>query len=121
MSAHALGANPFADTEDQAALRQLARDVAERELAPMARHGDETEEFPQWAWDGMRKAELFGLPQELELGYFARLLSGEGLADELTNQAWLLHLELKSVRSVEWAWEAVRTMIDDRFPRQTGE
>ena len=61
MPAHATGANPFADTEDQAALRQLARDVAERELAPMARHGDETEEFPQWAWDGMRKAELFGI------------------------------------------------------------
>src|SRR3954465_1892421 len=61
MSAHHRGGNPFADTEDQAALRQLARDVAERELAPMARHGDETEEFPQWAWDGMRKAELFGI------------------------------------------------------------
>src|SRR5258706_1470206 len=61
MAAHAQGANPFADTEDQAALRQLARDVAERELAPMARHGDETEEFPQWAWDGMRNAELFGI------------------------------------------------------------
>src|SRR5258708_23167325 len=61
MAAHATGASPFADTEDQAALRQLARDVAERELAPMARHGDETEEFPQWAWDGMRKAELFGI------------------------------------------------------------
>jgi alkylation response protein AidB-like acyl-CoA dehydrogenase len=61
MSAHAQGANPFADTEDQAALRQLARDVAERELAPMARHGDETEEFPQWAWDAFRKAELFGI------------------------------------------------------------
>src|SRR6476469_10623174 len=61
MSAHATGANPFADTEDQAALRQLARDVAERELLPMARHGDETEEFPQWAWDGMRKADLFGI------------------------------------------------------------
>ncbi len=55
------GANPFADTEDQAALRQLARDVAARELAPMARHGDETEEFPQWAWDGMRKADLFDI------------------------------------------------------------
>ena len=61
MAAHATGANPFADTEDQAALRQLARDVAERELAPMARHGDETEEFPQWAWDGMRKAEATDL------------------------------------------------------------
>src|SRR3954447_7629952 len=61
MPAHATGASPFADTEDQAALRQLARDVAERELAPMARHGDGSEEFPQWAWDGMRKAELFGI------------------------------------------------------------
>ena len=61
MPAHATGANPFADTEDQAALRQLARDVAERELAPMARHGDETEEFPQASWDAMRKAELFGI------------------------------------------------------------
>jgi AraC-like DNA-binding protein len=62
--------------------------------------------------DGDR-GEMF----ERMLGYFARLLSGEGLADELTNQAWMLQLELKSVRAVEWAWEAVRTMIDDRFPR----
>ena len=61
MTAHALGTNPFADTDDQAALRGLARDVAARSLAPMARHGDETEEFPQWAWDAMREAELFGI------------------------------------------------------------
>src|SRR5947207_14209119 len=60
-SAQAQGANPFADTEDQAALRQLARDVADRSLAPMARHGDETEEFPQSSWDAMRQAELFGI------------------------------------------------------------
>ena len=61
MTARALGTNPFADTEDQAALRELARAVAARSLAPMARHGDETEEFPQWAWDAMREAELFGI------------------------------------------------------------
>ena len=60
-SSHSHGANPFADTEDQAALRQLARDVAERDLAPMARHWDETEEFPQASWDAVRKAELFGI------------------------------------------------------------
>ncbi len=59
--AHSLGATPFADTDDQAALRGLARDVAERDLAPMARHWDETEEFPQGSWDAMRKAELFGI------------------------------------------------------------
>jgi alkylation response protein AidB-like acyl-CoA dehydrogenase len=60
-AAVARGANPFADTEDQAVLRQLARDVAERSLAPMARQGDETEQFPQASWDAMRQAELFGI------------------------------------------------------------
>jgi len=55
------GTDVFAETEDQAALRALARDVAERELAPMARHWDETEEFPQASWDALRKAELFGI------------------------------------------------------------
>jgi alkylation response protein AidB-like acyl-CoA dehydrogenase len=57
----ALGADPFAENDDQQALRQLARDVAERELAPNARHWDETEEFPQGSWDALRKAELFGI------------------------------------------------------------
>jgi alkylation response protein AidB-like acyl-CoA dehydrogenase len=61
MTAQSLGVNPFADTEDQAALRQLARDVAERELAPMARHWDETEEFPKGSWDAIKKADLFGI------------------------------------------------------------
>jgi alkylation response protein AidB-like acyl-CoA dehydrogenase len=59
--AHARGTNPFADTEDRADLRRLARDVAERDLAPMARHWDETEEFPQASWDAIRKADLFGI------------------------------------------------------------
>jgi alkylation response protein AidB-like acyl-CoA dehydrogenase len=55
------GTDPFAETDDQQALRALARDVATRELAPRARHWDETEEFPQASWDAMRKAELFGI------------------------------------------------------------
>lgn len=59
MASH--GTNPFAEDDDRQALRQLARDVAERELAPMARHWDETEEFPQASWDALRKAELFGI------------------------------------------------------------
>ena len=58
--AHA-GVDPFAETEDQQALRALARDVADRDLAPNARHWDETEEFPQGSWDAMRKADLFGI------------------------------------------------------------
>ncbi len=55
------GADPFAETEDQLALRELARGVAERSLAPMARAGDETEEFPQASWDAIRAADLFGI------------------------------------------------------------
>ncbi len=55
------GTDPFAEDDDRQALRKLARDVAERELAPMARHWDETEEFPQASWDALRKAELFGI------------------------------------------------------------
>lgn len=56
-----MGIDPFAEDDDRQALRKLARDVAERELAPMARHWDETEEFPQASWDALRKAELFGI------------------------------------------------------------
>ncbi len=55
------GADPFAETDDQLALRELARGVAERSLAPMARAGDETEEFPQTSWDAIRAADLFGI------------------------------------------------------------
>ncbi|HEY7440131.1 MAG TPA: acyl-CoA dehydrogenase family protein [Acidimicrobiia bacterium] len=59
MASH--GADPFAESEDQQALRRLAREVADRDLAPMARHWDETEEFPQGSWDALRKADLFGI------------------------------------------------------------
>jgi alkylation response protein AidB-like acyl-CoA dehydrogenase len=62
------GVDPFAETEDQQALRDLAREVAERDLAPNARHWDETEEFPQGSWDALRKAELFGITVEERYG-----------------------------------------------------
>jgi alkylation response protein AidB-like acyl-CoA dehydrogenase len=55
------GEDPFAETEDQQALRKLARDVAERELAPRAREWDETEEFPEASWEALRRADLFGI------------------------------------------------------------
>ena len=55
------GTDPFAETDDQLALRALARGVAERSLEPMARAGDETETFPQHAWDAIRAADLFGI------------------------------------------------------------
>jgi len=61
MTHHDHDLDPFAETEDQQALRALARDVADRALAPMARHWDETEEFPQASWDAIRAADLFGI------------------------------------------------------------
>jgi alkylation response protein AidB-like acyl-CoA dehydrogenase len=70
----ALGTDPFAETDDQAALRTLARDVAERELLPNARHWDETEEFPQASWDALKKYDLFGITIGEEYG-------GMGLGD----------------------------------------
>jgi alkylation response protein AidB-like acyl-CoA dehydrogenase len=68
MSTHTAGVDPFAENEDQQALRKLARDVAERELAPNARHWDETEEFPDASWDALRKADLFGITVDERYG-----------------------------------------------------
>ncbi len=60
--------DPFAENEDQQALRTLARDVAIRDLAPMARHWDETEEFPEGSWEAIRKAGLFGITVDEKYG-----------------------------------------------------
>src|SRR5256886_4337032 len=69
-----MAASPFADTEDQAAMPKLARDGAGRSLAPMARQGDETEEFPEASWDALRQAALFGVTVGEQWG-------GAGLGD----------------------------------------
>ena len=68
------GVDPFDETDDQLALRELARGVAERELAPRARAGDETEAFPQASWDAIRAADLFGIT-------IAEAYGGMGLGD----------------------------------------
>jgi alkylation response protein AidB-like acyl-CoA dehydrogenase len=74
VTAEAHGQDPFAENEDQQALRKLARDVAERELAPRARQWDETEEFPHASWDALRAADLLGITTEERFG-------GSGLGD----------------------------------------
>lgn len=56
------------ETEDQQALRKLARDIAERDLAPKASHWDETEEFPHDSWDAFKKADLFAVTVGEEFG-----------------------------------------------------
>src|SRR5438105_10345444 len=62
------------ETEDQSALRKLAREVADRELAPRASHWDETEEFPHDSWKAIADAGLFGVTVGEEFG-------GAGLND----------------------------------------
>ena len=64
----------LADSEDQAALRALAREVADREIAPLAAHWDETEEFPTKSWEALRRAGLFAITTGEEYG-------GAGLGD----------------------------------------
>lgn len=52
-------ADPWAEDEDQAALRQLARDVAAREVGPRAAEHDETGELPIEAIAALAAADLF--------------------------------------------------------------
>jgi alkylation response protein AidB-like acyl-CoA dehydrogenase len=52
------GFDLLAETEDQAALRQLARDVATREVAPRASQGDETGEVPSEVRKALASADL---------------------------------------------------------------
>src|ERR1700691_1200174 len=56
--AGASGFDLLAENEDQAALRQLARDVATREVAPRASQGDETGEVPAEVRKALAAADL---------------------------------------------------------------
>jgi len=64
----ALGLNPFAESDDQAALRELARDVTEREVAPRARHHDETGDPPLAAAKALAAADLLRVTVGSEWG-----------------------------------------------------
>jgi len=55
------GHDPMAETDDQAALRSLARQVSEREVAPRAAEADETGELPPEVMKALADADLFGV------------------------------------------------------------
>jgi alkylation response protein AidB-like acyl-CoA dehydrogenase len=59
---------PLVDDEDRAALRKLARDVAERDIAPHAGGWDEREEFAEDSLAALRKADLFTVTVGEEYG-----------------------------------------------------
>ena len=52
------GVDLLAETEDQAALRQLARDVADREVAPRAHEGDEVGAVPTAVRKALAESDL---------------------------------------------------------------
>jgi alkylation response protein AidB-like acyl-CoA dehydrogenase len=53
------GTDPAEESEDQAALRQLAREVAAREVAPRAAANDESGDVPREAIAALAAADLF--------------------------------------------------------------
>ena len=64
----ASNASGLDESEDRAALRKLARDVAERDIAPHAATWDETEEFAEASLEALRRADLFTVTVAEEFG-----------------------------------------------------
>lgn len=58
----------FELTEEQQMIRQAVREFAEKEIAPRARHVDETGEFPAETFKKMGELGLMGLPFPEEYG-----------------------------------------------------
>lgn len=58
----------FGLTDEQAMIRQTVREFAEREIAPLARHVDESGEFPAETFRKMAALDLMGLPFAEEWG-----------------------------------------------------
>lgn len=55
-------------TEEQELIRRSVREFAEKEIAPKARHVDETGEFPAETFAKMGQLGLMGLPFPEEFG-----------------------------------------------------
>src|ERR1041384_6164692 len=53
-------------TEDQQAIVETAREIAQKKIKPVREHYDETEKYPWELVEELRKADLFGvyIPQE---------------------------------------------------------
>src|ERR1700704_5704706 len=53
-------------TEDQVAIQETAREIAQKKIKPVREHYDQTEEYPWEIVEEMRKADLFGvyIPEE---------------------------------------------------------
>lgn len=66
----------YALNEDQLAIRDLVRRVAQERVAPRADEIDKTAEYPQDMFDLLKELGLFALPFPVEFGGTGSLLSG---------------------------------------------
>src|SRR5712691_3870194 len=56
----------YSFTEEQQAIVETAREIAQKKIKPVREHYDETEKYPWEIVEELRKADLFGvyIPQE---------------------------------------------------------
>jgi AraC-like DNA-binding protein len=103
--------------------RPTAADVSERWRRLTGRQGHPADpEFASYLSATLSTLTLEGTHLrvfERLLSCFARLLAGEGRADELMNQATALRAELEDARFPERSWAAVRAVVDDRTQRSS--
>jgi AraC-like DNA-binding protein len=104
-----------------ASARPTSHDVLERWRGLTGRQGHPADpEFASYLATTLATLVLDGdRPAVFEqlIGCLARLLSGEGAADALANEAERLRKRLEPCRAAEHMWEQVRTMVDDRSQR----
>ena len=58
----------FPLTEEQQGLKELAANLAERELAPRAAETDSKRQFPRASLEGLKSAGLWGLRVDKDMG-----------------------------------------------------
>lgn len=91
-------------TQQHQLIRKLARDFAEKELAPIAAEVDETGKFPKEVLNKMAKAGFFGIkvPQELG-GAGADTVSYVIVMEEITRVSAVASLYVSSPNSLSGA------------------
>ena len=101
-------------TQEQQMIRQAVREFAEKEIAPNARHVDETGEFPAATFRKMGELGLMGIPFAEEFGGAgADSLSAAIAVEEVARACGSTALAIRRT----WAWAARRSRSSVRRSR----
>jgi len=93
-------------TQEQQMIRQAVREFAEKEIAPNARHVDETGEFPAATFRKMGELGLMGIPFAEEFGGAgADNVSAAIAVEEVARACGSTALPIQRI----WAWAARRS------------